>query len=159
MAIADRQDIAMETFSIRLHARWADMDQNAHLANSAFLDMAVDARMSFFSQQGFAAGEFARRRIGPVVRRDEVDYLREVHLLEELTVTLELAGMSDNGSRFRFANDFYKADGTPCARLRTEGGWLDLQARRLVVPPDDVQAALGRLTRTADFAVLPPSVK
>jgi acyl-CoA thioester hydrolase len=88
-----------------------------------------------------------------------VDYLREVHLLEELTVTLELDGMSENGSRFRLANDFYKADGKPCARLRTEGGWLDLQARRLILPPADVLEALGRLTRTADFAVLPPSVK
>lgn len=149
----------MEAFSIRLHARWADMDQNGHLANSAFLDMAVDARMSFFAQQGFAAAEFARRRLGPVVRRDEADYLREVYLLEELTVTLELDGISENGSRFRFASDFYKADGKPCARLRTEGGWLDLQARRLILPPDDVLEALGRLTRTADFAVLPPGVK
>jgi acyl-CoA thioester hydrolase len=149
----------MEPFSITLHARWADMDQNAHLANSSFLDMAVDARMSFFSQSGFAAAEFAKRRIGPVVRRDEMDYLREVHLLEALRVTLELAGMAENGSRFRLANDFYKADGTLCGRLRSEIGWLDLQARRLIVPPDDVQAALARLTRTADFAVLPPSVK
>lgn len=149
----------MKPFSIRLHARWADMDQNAHVANSAFLDMAVDARMSFFSQCGFAPSEFARRRFGPVVRRDEMDYLREVHLLEELTVTLELAGMAENGSRFRFASDFFKADGTACGRLRTEGGWLDLQARRLMVPPDDVLEALGQLTRTADFAVLPSSVR
>ena len=80
-------------------------------------------------------------------------------LLEALRVTLELAGMAENGSRFRLANDFYKADGTLCGRLRSEIGWLDLQARRLIVPPDDVQAALARLTRTADFAVLPPSVK
>jgi acyl-CoA thioester hydrolase len=106
-------------FSIKLHARWADMDQNAHVANSAFLDMAVDVRMSFFTQRGFAASEFARRRIGPVVRRDEVDYLREVQLLEELTITLELAGMAENGSRFRFASDYFKADGTPCRRA----GW------------------------------------
>jgi acyl-CoA thioester hydrolase len=93
------------------------------------------------------------------VRRDEMDYLREVHLQEALRVTLQLAGMAENGSRFRLANDFYKTDGTLCGRLRSEIGWLDLQARRLIVPPDDVQAALARLTRTADFAVLPPSVK
>lgn len=149
----------MEVFSIKMRARWADMDQNAHLANSAFLDMAVDVRMTYFSQQGFAASEFARRRFGPVVRRDEVDYLREVHLLEDLTVTLELAGLAENGSRFRLANDFYKADGKPCARLRTEGGWLDLGERRLICPPADVLEALDRLTRTTDFEVLPPSVR
>jgi acyl-CoA thioester hydrolase len=149
----------MKPFSIRVRARWADMDQNAHLANSAFLDMAVDARMSFFLETGFPPTEFANRGIGPVVRRDEVDYLREVRLLEELTVTLELAGMSENGSRFRMANDFFKADGRPCVRIRTDGGWLDLAGRRLTLPPPDLLEMMNRISRTDDFVVLPPSVK
>jgi acyl-CoA thioester hydrolase len=149
----------MEPFSIRMRARWADMDHNAHLANSAFLDMAVDVRMSFFLETGFPPTEFARRGLGPVIRRDEADYLREVRLLEELTITLQLAGMSENGSRFRMANDFYKADGQPCARLRTDGGWLDLASRRLTVPPPDLFDLMNRMARTDDFAVLPASVR
>lgn len=149
----------MEPFSLRMRARWGDMDQNAHLANSAFLDMAVDVRMSFFLETGFPPTEFARRRVGPVVRRDEVEYLREVHLLEDLTVTMELAGMSADGSRFRMANNFFKADGQPCARLRTLGGWLDLENRRLVAPPPDLLDVMTRIARTADFEVLPSSVK
>lgn len=149
----------MEPFHLKMRARWGDMDQNAHLANSAFLDMAVDVRMSFFLATGFPPKEFARRRFGPVVRRDEIEYLREVHLLEELTVTMELAGMAENGSRFRMANNFYKADGEPCARLRTEGGWLDLEHRRLAVPPPELLAVMNSIARTADFEVLPSSVK
>jgi len=149
----------MEPFRIGMRARWADMDQNAHLANSAFLDMAVDVRMSFFLDTGFPPTEFARRGFGPVVRRDEIDYLREVHLLEELTVTMELAGMSENGSRFRMANNFYKADGKPCVRLRTDGGWLDLASRKLAIPPPDLLEVMNRIVRTDDFEVLPPSVR
>jgi len=149
----------MEPFSIRMRARWADMDQNAHLANSAFLDMAVDVRMSFFLESGFPPTEFARRGFGPVVRRDEVDYLREVRLLEEMTITMELAGMSDNGSRFRMANNFFRADGQPCVRIRTDGGWLDLANRRLAVPPPELFEVMNRIARTDDFVVLPPSVK
>ena len=149
----------MQPYALRTFARWADIDQNAHLANSAVLDMAVDARMSWFRSCGFSPSEFARRKIGPVVRRDEVDYLREVHLLDELTVTMELAGMAENGSRFRIANDLVNAEGKLCARLRTEGGWLDLVARKLVIPPPDLLEALDALSRTPDFAVLPSSVK
>lgn len=149
----------MEPFSIRMRARWADMDQNAHLANSAFLDMAVDVRMSFFLESGFPPTEFARRGFGPVVRRDEVDYLREVRLLEELTITMELAGMSENGSRFRMANNFFKADGQACVRIRTDGGWLDLANRRLSAPPPELLELMNRIARTDDFVVLPPSVK
>ena len=149
----------MQPFSIKMRARWADIDQNAHLANSAFLDMAVDVRMSFFLETGFPPTEFARRGFGPIVRRDEVDYLREVRLLEELTITLELAGMSEDGSRFRMANDFFKADGSPCARLRTDGGWLDLGKRRLAIPPPELLGIMNRISRTADFQTLPSSLR
>jgi hypothetical protein len=33
-------------------------------------------------------------------------------------------------------------------------GWLDLETRRLVVPPAALLAALRQLTRTADFSEL-----
>ncbi len=149
----------MQTFALKTFARWADMDQNAHVANSAFLDMAVDARMSWFRSCRLEPSGFARRGVGPVVRRDEIEYFREVRMLEELSVTLELAGMAENGSRFQLASDFLNAAGQLCVRLRTEGGWLDLAARKLIVPPPDIMEAMSRMSRTADFAVLPPSVK
>lgn len=149
----------MQPFMLKTFARWSDVDQNAHVANSAFLDMAVDARMTWFRSEGFDPAEFARRRVGPVVRRDEIEYFREVHLLEKISVSLELAGMAENGSRFRMSSDFLNAEDTLCARLRTEGGWLDLAARRLIIPPQDIVAAMNRLGRTADFEVLRPSVK
>jgi len=149
----------VQSFVLKTFARWSDMDQNAHLANSAFLDIAVDARMSWFRDCGFEPGEFARRKIGPVVRRDEIEYFREVRMLDPLSVTLELAGMAQNGSRFRLANDFLNDAGQLCARLRTEGGWLDLATRRLAIPPPDLMAAMDRLARTSDFEVLPPSVR
>ena len=75
-------------FSIAATAGWADMDANAHMANFAYLNKCVDARMGFFKQHGFPVTEFAKRRIGPVVRRDELEYHREVGLLEPITVTL-----------------------------------------------------------------------
>ena len=45
------------------------------------------------------------------------------------------------------------------ALVTSEGGWLDLAARRLTVPPDDLAAAMWSLPRTADFASLPSSVR
>lgn len=149
----------MQPFVLKTFARWSDMDQNAHLANSAFLDIAVDARMSWFRACGLEPAEFARRQIGPVVRRDELEYFREVRMLEAMSVTLQLAGMAENGSRFRLASDFLNDADQLCARLRTEGGWLDLSARRLTIPPADLMDVMSRLTRTADFEVLPPSVR
>jgi len=69
-------------FETTLHARWNDMDFNAHMGNSAFLDAASDVRMQYFASVGFRPAEFAKLRVGPVVRRDELEYFRELRLLE-----------------------------------------------------------------------------
>ena len=146
-------------FSIGTIAGWAEMDANAHMANVAYLDKCVDCRMTFFKQNGFPVTEFAKRRIGPVVRRDELEYLREIALLEPITITLQLGGQAPDGSRFRLLNEVLRADGQCAARIRTEGGWLDLAARKLIAPPADLQAAMDAMPRSADFAELPSSLR
>jgi acyl-CoA thioester hydrolase len=146
-------------FSIETIAAWADMDANAHMANFAYLNKCVDARMGFFKSMGFPVTDFAARRIGPVVRRDEIEYFREIGLLEPITVTLALGGMAADGSRFRLVNEVLKAGGQRAARIVSEGGWLDLAARRLIVPPPDLMAAMNAMPRTEDFQVLPSSIK
>jgi acyl-CoA thioester hydrolase len=140
-----------ERFTRTFQAGWGDMDFNAHMRNTAFLDRSGDLRMMFFQAHGFPAGEFARLRVGPVVQRDEVEYFREVQLLETFTVTLALGGLSQDGSRMRLVNDFFLEDGRMAARVRSTGGWLDLDGRRLIVPPAPLLAVLQGLDRTKDF--------
>lgn len=140
-------------------AGWGDMDFNAHMRNTAFLDRAADVRMMFFADNGFPMQEFMRRRIGPVIMKDELEYYREVALLQEISVSLAVAGLAADGSRFLIRNDVFWADGTPCARVTSAGGWLDLAARRLVAPPDELLAALRTLPRTDTYADLPSSVR
>jgi acyl-CoA thioester hydrolase len=140
-------------------AGWGDMDFNAHMRNTAFLDKSADLRMTFFAANGFPMDEFVRRRFGPVVMKDEIEYFREVRLLEELRGTLATAGLADDGSRFAMRNEFWRADGKLAAKVTSTGGWLDLSTRRLVAPPDGLLAALCSLPRTDDFQPLPSSVK
>ncbi|MEC5396719.1 acyl-CoA thioesterase [Uliginosibacterium sp. H1] len=139
-------------------AGWGDMDYNAHMRNTAYLDKAADLRMMFFAEHGLPMSEFMRLRIGPVVMRDEIEYFREVKLLQSLRVGLMLAGVSPDGSRFRLRNLFW-VDETLVARLTSTGGWLDLEARKLVAPPDLIMAAQADLARSEDFAELPSSLK
>jgi acyl-CoA thioester hydrolase len=146
-------------YSIATIAGWGDMDANAHMSNVAYLNKCVDSRMSFFVHCGFPAAEFARLRIGPVVRRDEIDYYREVGLLEPITITLALGGCAPDGSRFRLVNEVLRADGKVAVRVRSEGGWLDLTARKLTAPPPEILTALQRMPRSADFEELPSSLK
>jgi acyl-CoA thioester hydrolase len=142
-------------FETRFHARWADMDFNAHMGNAAYLDAASDVRMQYFASHGFPMAEFARLRVGPVVRRDELEYQRELRLLEPVLATLELGGLSADGARFRMCNEFRREDGQLAARVVSLGGWLDLSARKLCVPPPALAAAMQALARSADFVELP----
>lgn len=142
-----------------LQAGWRDMDANGHMGNTAYLDKAADVRMMFFSEHGFPASEFARLRIGPVIQKEELEYFREVNLLEEITVTYAGAGLSEDGSRFIVRNEFFRADGKLIARVTSTGGWLDLTARKLIIPPIELLNAMKELTSTSDFQQLPSSIK
>ena len=145
-------------YSKTLFASWADMDFNSHMKNTAFLDKSADVRMMFFSENGFPTGEFSRLRLGPVVMKDEVEYRKEVSLLQEITVTLSIAGHSEDGSRFLLRNEIIRLDGTLCARVTSAGGWLDLMTRKLVAPPEALHNAMKSLPQTSDFTVLPSSI-
>lgn len=142
-----------------LYAGWADMDFNAHMKNTAYLDKAADVRQMFLIEHGFPVAEFRRLKIGPVVRKDEVEYFREVHLQEKITVTYALAGHSVDGSRFLLRHEIYREDGELSARVTSAGGWLSLAERKLVAPPPPLLKAMNLLGRTSDFVVLPSSIK
>jgi acyl-CoA thioester hydrolase len=137
-------------------AGWGAMDFNSHLANTAYLDLAADVRMAFFAEHGFPPGEFRRLALGPVVRKDEVEYFREVGLHDTVTVTHAVAAMSPDGARFMLENEIWTPAGERAARVRSTGGWLDLRARKLIVPPPALFAALQLVPRTGDFVELPP---
>lgn len=57
-----------------LVAGWGDMDFNAHMRNTAYLDKSADVRMMYFAAHGFPMSQFARLQLGPVVMRDQIDY-------------------------------------------------------------------------------------
>ena len=141
-----------------LYASWGDMDFNSHMRNTAYLDKSADVRMMFFSENGFPMSEFVRRSMGPVITRDELEYFKEVGLLQSLRVTLAVAGLSEDGSRWAMRNEFHR-DGKLAARVTSEGGWLDLKARRLAPPPAELLAALQTLPRTDDFQTLPTRMR
>lgn len=146
-------------FSKTLYAGWGDMDFNAHMKNTAYLDKCADVRQMFLAEHGFPISEFLRLKIGPVVKKDELEYFREVGLQQSIVVTYALAGHAEDGSRFLLRHEIFRDDGQLSARVTSAGGWLDLVERRLVAPPSALLAAMNALERTADFVQLPSSVR
>lgn len=146
-------------FEKLLYAGWGDMDFNSHMRNTAYSDKSGDVRMMFFFENSFPMQEFMKLKIGPVVMKDELEYFREVALLESLRATLQLAGCSDDGSRFKLRNEFFLSNGKLAAKVTSWGGWLDLVSRKLIVPPEALMKVVSNLTRTDDFENLPSSIR
>ena len=142
-------------YSKEFLAGWGAMDFNGHLANTAYLDLAADVRMAFFAEHGFPPSEFRRLALGPVVRKDELEYYREVGLHETVTVTYAALAMSPDGARFVLENEIWSAAGKRAATVRSTGGWLDLRARKLVAPPAALLAAFRQVPRAPGFVELP----
>src|SRR3981081_264260 len=57
-------------YSKRLYAGWGDMDFNAHMSNTAYLNKCGDVRMMLFAENGFPISELAQLTIGLVAMRE-----------------------------------------------------------------------------------------
>lgn len=146
-------------FERTLQVGWEHLDAVGHMANTAYMVLAINVRFHYFASRGFSPAEFRRHGIGPVVRRDEIDYHRELRLHDNVRVDIRLGGLAEDASRFRIVNALWREDGELAARVTSHGGWLDLGARKLVAPPEALATALRELERTDDFEALRSSVR
>jgi len=139
-------------FSQKFTVRWSDLDANAHMRNTAYIEYAMQVRFAFFQANGYSTEAFSQQRFGPVIFREEIVYLKELHMLDEIDVNILLAGLSGDGARFILENHIFRADdGKEAAFIRSEGAWLNLETRKLMPPPEKLSQLLGSLDRTDPF--------
>jgi acyl-CoA thioesterase FadM len=128
------------------------MDFNQHMRNAVYLSASEDCRMRFLADRGFAVGELARRRIGPVVLEDRLVYKKELALLDGFRVELMMVALTPDARRMKVRNTFYRdRDGALAATVESVVLWLDLDARRPVAPPEELASVWIGLARAADF--------
>jgi acyl-CoA thioester hydrolase len=140
-------------------AGWGTMDFNGHMGNTAYLNLAADVRMAFLADHNFPPSELRRLAIGPVVKKEEIEYFKEIGLHEKVTVTYAVVAMSADGARFTIENEIFSANGERAAVVRSSGGWLDLRARKLVAPPKELFAAFAQVPKAPGFVELPARTK
>lgn len=140
-----------QTFTVR----WSDCDANGHMANTAYSTLGIETRIGYLRSRGWTFADFQESRFGPVITREEIDYLREVRLGEEVTIDFTMQGLSDDQARFKMAHDLVRGDGKPVARIVLVGGWMDLTRRKLAPPPPKLAGIIRELPHSGDWVVLP----
>lgn len=146
----------MPAFSHAFRARWVDMDYNQHMRNAAYLGCAEETRVLFLEASGWTVADFKATQLGPVVLEDRVLYKKELFLLDAFRVDLQVAAATEDFSRFKVRNRFFReSDQALAAVVESSVVIFDLVARRPVPPPEKLGAVWRAAERADDFETWP----
>jgi len=121
------------------------------MRHTAYNDYAAEVRVRFFQKQGLSINEFAKLNIGPVLFKEETSFLKEIHIGENITVKMELEGISKGIERWRFNHQIFNEKGELAAEIKVYGAWIDLVKRKLTTPPQKFVTIFENLSKTRNF--------
>jgi len=130
---------------------WSQIDANQHMRHSAYADFAAQARLNLLEGLGLKPTTLFERGIGPILFREELLYLREVGLNDEIKVTAELIKARPDGSRWSIRHELYRADGVKVAIVIVDGAWIDTVKRKLAALPEDLNHLFMQTPKSSDY--------
>ncbi|GGK43629.1 MULTISPECIES: acyl-CoA thioesterase [Flavobacteriaceae] len=146
-------------FEVQFKTKWSDFDPNRHMRHTAYNDYAAEVRVRYFQEHGLSINEFAKLNIGPILFKEETSFLKEIHIGENITVKMELEGVSKGIERWRFSHQIFNKDGVLSAEIKVYGAWIDLVKRKLTVPPTNFVKIFEDLPKTSNFKEIPLNSK
>lgn len=144
----------LKMYKKQFEIRWSDVDANRHLANSAYTNFMSHTRMAFLIEQGFTIKELAINNIGPVVFYEHMHYFKEAFMGQPITVSLEVSGLSEDGTFFKFDHNFYNHKGENIAFCEMFGAWIDLKARKITNLPKVLMDLADSFPKSQDYKIL-----
>lgn len=141
----------MKNIYYKSNVTWAQMDPNQHMRHSAYADYCAQARLVAMQSFGLSLAFFKEQMLGPILFREELNYLREAHLNDELSVSCELIRSRKDGSRWSIRHEIFRTDGTKVAVVQVDGAWLDLRTRKLAQLPEVVLEKFSNLPKSVDY--------
>ncbi|MCT1530295.1 acyl-CoA thioesterase [Sphingobacterium daejeonense] len=130
---------------------WSQIDANVHLRHSAYADFCAQARSNMLNQLGLSLQEFNKNKIGPILFREELNYLREIGLDEKIKVSVEITKYNTQNSRFSFRHVIYKENGVKAAIVVVDGAWMNIIERKLTSIPDDWKEIIYKIPKSEDY--------
>lgn len=139
------------SFKVDFTTRWADFDANVHMRHTAYNDYCAEARMRYFNTFGITIKDFAKEKVGPILFEENTKFLKEIHMGDDISVSLKVLGLSEKGERWKIQHEVFNAKGKLSAIITVYGAWLDLVQRKLTAPPLKFQDAFSNAEKTEDF--------
>ena len=141
-------------FTKEFEIRWNDLDANMHLGNSSYIEFMSHTRMAFFTEQGIGIEEMKAYGLGPIVFYEHIYYFKEALLGTPITVSLEIAGHSEDGRFVIIEHNFYDAHGKHLTHAEMLFSWINLKTRKLGVVPTRLLDTIKSFPRSKQFKIL-----
>jgi len=139
------------TYNVNFATKWSDFDPNRHMRHTAYNEYAAEVRIRYFSAQNFSIEEFTKHNIGPILFEEYTSFRKEIHLGENITVNMKLSGLSKNNERWKITHEVFNEAGQLSAIIKVYGAWIDLQKRKLTIPPKEAEHLFLNTDKTDDF--------
>jgi acyl-CoA thioester hydrolase len=130
---------------------WSQIDSNQHMRHSVYADFAAQARLNMLESIGLKLSTLYKFKIGPVLFREELIYLREIGMNEHIRVTCELTKSRPDGSRWSIRQELYRSDGIKASIITVDGAWIDTAKRKLAVLPSGVSQLFMKAPKSYDY--------
>lgn len=146
-------------FSKVFETRWSDFDANHHMRHTVYNDCAAQLRLDLLMANDFGMKTMGKLGLGPVLLKEETRFIKEVHMGENLTVDVEIIGLTKNGDRWNMLHHIYKNGDTLAAIIKVEGAWIDMRLRKLTPPPEYLNDKFLDSYKSEDFEWIERKIK
>lgn len=131
--------------------RWADADPNLHVRHSSYYDYGAHARIMLFDHLGYGLDEFNELRLGPILFSESCQFIRELHPNRPITVNTLRGDIRADGARWTLYHEIFNHNEEKAAHIKITGAWIDLDKRKLTIPPPDMAEGLLALPFGEDY--------
>ena len=149
----------MNSFSMPISIRWADIDANRHLRHSAYYDFGAAIRVKYLSENGITGEKLEALHLGPVLFREEAIFKREIKFEDQIIIDMQLLKSTEDYGRWSIRHYIVKSDGTLAAIINIDAAWIDLVKRKLAIPPESIRAAFESFPKSPEFQFITPEKK
>jgi acyl-CoA thioester hydrolase len=142
------------SYLIEFKTKWSDFDPNRHMRHTAYNEYAAEVRIRFFAFAGFPIETFTVDHIGPILFTENTSFRKEIHIGENISVNAKLQALSKNNGRWKIRHEILNQNGDVSATIEVYGAWIDLNKRKLTIPPKKYKSLFDSLEKTEDFEVM-----
>jgi acyl-CoA thioester hydrolase len=149
----------MNTFEKKIDIRWADLDPNFHVLHSRYYDFGAYCRMAFLVENGFTPAVMMKKRIGPILFREECIFKKEIVFGDEVTINVKLEKTTSDYAKWTMRHEIYKTDNILSAIITVDGAWLNTAERKVALPPQELIDLFEKAPRSENFTIVERTAK